>query len=130
MTTEEVSNDIQARIKELVALENGWLDGEGVQINNETAELVLQVLDQLKDIKKTTLGIFPTEEGGLRCQWVVGKHEVVWEANASTQFMSRRQIMQLASISIEVPTDELNIIECVHHLTNFLTGNVKSYDVS
>lgn len=69
--------DIETRLEELARLQNGWLDGRGVALNQTSLQLLAQAFDEHYDPELPVLPyLYPTAEGGIQAEWTIGDWEV------------------------------------------------------
>lgn len=66
----------EARLLEICQLEDGWLDGEeGIPMNAETRDSAWEVCKTVEKDGYPRPGIFPTTEGGIQLEWILGKEQ-------------------------------------------------------
>lgn len=58
-----------ARLAELAALEDGWLDGEGIAPTNQAVEVAYNLHLVFQNSGDVGYGIFPSTEGGIWFEW-------------------------------------------------------------
>jgi len=86
--------NFDARLNSLASLKDGWLNGEGTGISEQTvqnAKLVLKAIFENSSIQIPRPTIGPTEEGGIDIQWtnifctILPSNELeVWIKNIQT----------------------------------------------
>src|SRR5262249_26334813 len=72
-----------ARLRELSELQEGWLDGKGERVSRQ---VLRQTETLLLDCLEAGIGrprIFPTENGGVRLEWVFDDSEVSADIESS-----------------------------------------------
>ena len=69
------------RLTELSKLESGWLDGFGKAIAPEILKLLEKNIPIFIKNKIPTGSIFPTEDGGISIEWVIGRKDISLEIN-------------------------------------------------
>lgn len=68
---------VRDRMDELLQLEAGWLDGEGLALDQLHAERVRDVLAAVVSVRDiTSPRIFPTPDGSVEAEWTIGSWEV------------------------------------------------------
>jgi len=79
------ANDVGARIEELRALKNGWLDGSGSALSADGLTWFLQSFETQYPEDLPLPFIYPTAEGDVQAEWSLGTHEVSVEINLYAQ---------------------------------------------
>lgn len=66
---------LRARFAELMAMQAGWFDGDGVAVDRAVLGRAQLLLDQLvkRDVPRPR--VFPTLEGGVQLEWSHGQYE-------------------------------------------------------
>lgn len=70
-----MNDDEELRILSFTELESGWLDGEGDPINQETADLALEVFTSLENAGVEKFRTYPTPDGEVQFEWREGSVE-------------------------------------------------------
>lgn len=96
--------DVSARIEELSALQNGWLDGEGVAPALEGLRWFQHAFEQNYDVKLILPRLYPTAEGGIQAEWTCPNKEISLEV----QLASKRASYQ-ALDTVSLVSDDLDI---------------------
>lgn len=71
--------DIEARIEELLLLEDGWLNGKGKALNKAQAQYIGNAFYINYDDELPLPYLYPTAEGGLLAEWQIKDWEVSLE---------------------------------------------------
>lgn len=74
-------NDVGARIEELRALKDGWLDGSGVAPSADGLTWLSQSFEMQYPEDLPLPFIYPTVERGVQTEWPLGNHEISLEIN-------------------------------------------------
>lgn len=64
-----IDASVTQRLDELTALEPGWLDGSGARVTAAVVDHAKELLAAVTAPDRHTLGVFPTEEGGVSLEW-------------------------------------------------------------
>ncbi|MEI6415960.1 MAG: hypothetical protein WCP34_17120 [Pseudomonadota bacterium] len=78
------SNDIAARLDELRALKNGWLDGKGFAPASEGLDWLANRFESLYPDDLPLPYLYPTAEGGIQAEWSLHGHEITLEISLDT----------------------------------------------
>ena len=73
------SLDITARLEELRALKDGWLEGDGQTLSREGLDWLLRTFERHYPENLPPPYLYPTEEGGVQAEWSLGPKEVSLE---------------------------------------------------
>jgi len=60
------------RLEELKHLQPGWLDGEGQALPPKAVDEFANLFEEFYSTTRPLPHIYPTEEGGLRLEWLIG----------------------------------------------------------
>ncbi len=73
------ANDVIARLEELKALKNGWLDGKGIKPSIEGLDWLADRFEKnyLEDLMLPY--VYPTAEGGVQLEWTIENWEISLE---------------------------------------------------
>lgn len=74
-------SEMTARLSELAALQDGWLDGAGIAPKVEQLRRLTSAFDQYFPSDLLLPHLYPTAEGGLQAEWSIGNWEVSLEVN-------------------------------------------------
>ena len=69
--------DVDERLEELGKLQNGWLDGKGVALNQENLLWLVKSFDTKFDADLPLPYLYPTSDGNIQAEWPIGN----WEAS-------------------------------------------------
>lgn len=75
------ANDVGARIEELRALKNGWLDGLGFAPSADGLTWFSKTFEMQYPEDLPLPFIYPTAEGGIQAEWSLSTHEISLEIN-------------------------------------------------
>lgn len=64
--------DWKERLLELCLLEDGWLDGDGLRMSAEAQDSAWDICKRVEQDGYPSPAIFPSEEGGIHLQWILG----------------------------------------------------------
>jgi len=73
--------DVSARVDELRAIKNGWLEGRGVAPSHEGLDWLSLTFAQYYPEDLPLPCLFPTEKGGLRAEWSLEPNEASLDIN-------------------------------------------------
>lgn len=79
------TNDVGARIEELRALKNGWLDGLGLAPSAEGLTWFSKSFELQYPEDLPLPFIYPTAEGGVQAEWSLSAHEISLEIDLDSQ---------------------------------------------
>lgn len=79
------ANDVGARIEELRALKNGWLDGSGFAPSADGLTWFSQSFEMRYPEDLPLPFIYPTAEGGVQAEWSLSTREISLEINLDAQ---------------------------------------------
>lgn len=121
-STEQDLAVVRARLKELGALRDGWLDGRGVAPTRESIRFCGELLGLLVttwDLPAPHL--YPTEEGGIQAEWTFG----AWEVEAVFDFA--KQVIVAGAVNINTSEEQNTVIRIDDpladaELANFVLG--------
>lgn len=104
-SVEQPHSDTQSRVRALLKLEDGWLDGDGQRILEVIAEEFLLVMLGLASRGAPAPAVFPTAEGALRAEWDLPGFELVWEiSDLDPKYFC--QLRRIESVEFEsIPID-------------------------
>jgi hypothetical protein len=71
--------DVAARLEELSALKDGWLDGKGKALDNIGLAWLTSSFDFLYDNRLPLPHLYPTAEGGIQAEWSFNSWEISLE---------------------------------------------------
>ena len=77
--------DIRARLEELCALRDGWLEGRGVAISSEKVQWLTHMFDTIYPRELPLPHLYPTAEGGVRAEWSIQRWDLSLEIDLSTK---------------------------------------------
>ena len=72
-------HDIPARLEELKALRNGWLDGRGIAPPLAGLDWLAGEIEARYPVDLPLPYVYPVAEGGVRLEWSIGSQEVSLE---------------------------------------------------
>ena len=76
---ESVPLDIFSQVESMRSLKDGWLDGEGKAPPHEALERFAQTFDNYWVDLLPLPNIYPTYEGGVQAEWLVGRYAISLE---------------------------------------------------
>lgn len=104
------SLDVSARLDELSALRDGWLDGEGIAPDHDGLRWLANSFEQYYDEKFTLPRLYPTVEGGIQAEWTCVKNEVSLEINLATKKSSYQAMdtdtLECNELEIDLSSDD------------------------
>ncbi|ADG07526.1 hypothetical protein [Kyrpidia tusciae] len=116
--------DVRARLEELAALEDGWLDGEGKKLDSSGLRWFGERFSQLFPEDLPLPYAYPTVEGNLRLEWTFGTREV------SLEVMLDDHLGQWHVLDVDTDDEDsrqLNLDE--DRDWTYVFSNLKQYDV-
>lgn len=72
---------ITSRLSEFWFLEDGWLDGRGVALSFDGLRWLDRAFLRGFDFGMPHPHLYPTEDGGVRAEWTIGKQEISLDIN-------------------------------------------------
>jgi len=77
--------DIFVQIESMRSLKDGWLDGEGKSPPYKALERFAQTFDNYWDDSLPLPHIYPTYEGGIQAEWLIGRCAISLEIELPSQ---------------------------------------------
>ena len=83
--SESAPLNIFAQIESMRSLKDGWLDGEGKSPPYKALERFAQIFDSYWDDSLPLPHIYPTYEGGIQAEWLIGRCAISLEIELPSQ---------------------------------------------
>lgn len=71
--------DVDTRLEELALLKDGWLDGKGKALDQDSLQRLALAMERWFDADLPLPHLYPTPEGGVQAEWSLGQVEVSLE---------------------------------------------------
>lgn len=121
--------DIETRLEELALLQDGWLDGKGLALNQDALHDLARAFDEHFSPDLGLPYLYPTPEGGVQAEWELGQWEVSLEITLPSMSAEYQAVNLTTSESHELELslaadDVANWTELNTALTQLQEGNV------
>ena len=98
--------DVETRLEELAALKDRWLDGKGVALDKAGLKILSEQFERNFDSELPLPHIYPTPEGGVLAEWVLGE----WAVSLEIQLPSQAAQFQALNLTSDDSDDfDLNL---------------------
>lgn len=113
------ASDPRVRLDKLKELGDGWLDGRGVALDRPLLQRVAVWFDEQLDEGLPLPRIYPTPEGGVEAEWLVGRLDVSVEFDPRTE-LAELHAMDLDTDKVEEQTARYDDPEAMRALGEIL----------